>query len=489
MGKPHCFPFSDSFLRKIFLRLRKFMSLTEGDKNYMVDKCWTVVCEVIMQTEEKLFKYQEQMKKASRPERFSVYAFVFNSLYYLFYGMLGWFMLYFFGGTSLIFAVFAFTRSLWVVFAVLLLLRLVNALTAERLKQKHMKSFIDRNQNVNYSKPVLFYFLPIRRLAMCAVFSCGLFEFYWMYKNWKAIRRDTRDEEIRPLLRGWLFGFFFIWPLLSVIRLNLGRSKTKGRKFVYHAAGYGSCLLIQLLCGLLLYGTFFSHFTLVLFWCMYMVAWICGIVLLAAIQKRINFHNQKSNHKLSMPGWQKAEIGITLAGLILNLVVLTVRLPEEGKFPELELALGSTYRMTEGYVSFCRKQGYEMAQWPQVYAQYFRSELKIVDEALKPYRLTIRQAWDVFNIPSEKTVEDSIMNEFTALKPVIIEQIIKQHKASNSIYFDEKAAREFLEKEITLPVLCSETDKNAHLILNNNETYKNAFRKIVRKIKDQLPQN
>lgn len=442
-----------------------------------------------MQTEEKLFKYQEQMKKAPRPKRFSVYAFVFNSLYYLFHGMPGWFMLYFFGGTALIFSVFAFTRSLGVALAVLLLLRFVSALTAERLKQKHMESFIDRNQNVNYSKPVIFYFLPIRRLALCAVFSCGLFEFYWMYKNWKAVRRDTRDEEIQPLLRGWLLGFFFIWPLLSVIRRNLGHSKTEGRKFAYYAAGYGCSLLIQLFCGLLLYGAFFSHFAQALCWCIYMAAWIGGIVLLAAIQKRINFHNQKSNRKLSMPGWQKTEIGITLAGLILNLVVLAVRLPEEGRNPELELALGSTYRMTEGYVSFCRKQGYEMTRFPLVYTQYFRPELEIISEALKPYRLTIRQAWNVFGVRAEKTTEDSIMNEFTALKPVIIEQIIKQHKARNSIYFDEKAAREFLEKEITLPVLCSETDKNARLILDSNERYKNAFREIVGKIKNQLSQD
>ena len=224
----------------------------------MVDKCRTVVCEVIMQTEEKLFKYQEQMKKALRPKRFSVYAFVFNSLYYLLHGMPGWFMLYFFGGSALIFVVFAFTRSLGAAFAMLLLLRFISALTAERLKQKHMKSFIDRNQNVNYSKTVTFYFLPVRRLAICAVFSCGLFEFYWMYKNWKAVRRDTCDEEIRPLLRG-LFGFFFIWPLLSVIRRNLGRSKTEGRKFAYYAAGYGCSLLIQLFCGLMLYGAFFSY--------------------------------------------------------------------------------------------------------------------------------------------------------------------------------------------------------------------------------------
>ena len=454
----------------------------------MVDKCRTVVCEVIMQTEEKLFKYQEQMKKALRPKRFSVYAFVFNSLYYLLHGMPGWFMLYFFGGSALIFVVFAFTRSLGAAFAMLLLLRFISALTAERLKQKHMKSFIDRNQNVNYSKTVTFYFLPVRRLAICAVFSCGLFEFYWMYKNWKAVRRDTCDEEIRPLLRS-LFGFFFIWPLLSVIRRNLGRSKTEGRKFAYYAAGYGCSLLIQLFCGLMLYGAFFSHFAQVLFWCTYMATWICGIVLLAAIQKRINFHNQKSNRKLNMPGWQKAEIGITLAGLILNLVVLAVRIPEEGRNPELELALGSTYQMTEGYVSFCRKQGYEMTRFPQVYAQYFRPELEIIGEALKPYRLTIRQAWNVFNIRAEKTAEDRIMNEFTALKPVIIEQIIKQYKKQDSIYFDEKTAREFLEKEITLPVLCSETDKNARLILDSNERYKNAFREIVGKIKDQLPQD
>ena len=83
----------------------------------------------VMRTETRLAKYQERLKNAPRPRRFSPGAFVFNSFYYLFAGMPGWFALYFFGGLFLMTAGFVLTRSLWVVPAVMAASRIVGALT------------------------------------------------------------------------------------------------------------------------------------------------------------------------------------------------------------------------------------------------------------------------------------------------------------------------------------------------------------------------
>ena len=121
--------------------------------------------------------------------------------------------------------------------------RIVGALTADRLYYRHMRAFIERNQDVNYSKPVIFYLLPVRRLVAASVLSGGLFELYWLYKNWKAVREDAKDNEIRPAVYGWLLGPFFVWPLFKIIRINLKRSKTEGKRFVPPAVGGNVCRL------------------------------------------------------------------------------------------------------------------------------------------------------------------------------------------------------------------------------------------------------
>ncbi len=80
-----------------------------------------------MRTETRLEKYQEQLKNTPHPGRFNLYAFVFNSFYYLYAAMPGYFLLYFFGSLILMTAGYAAVRSLWVIPLVMLGTRIVNA--------------------------------------------------------------------------------------------------------------------------------------------------------------------------------------------------------------------------------------------------------------------------------------------------------------------------------------------------------------------------
>ncbi len=437
-----------------------------------------------MRTETRLVKYQEQLKKLRQPRRFSVAAFTFNSFYQLFTGMPGWFALYFFGGLLLMTAGFLLTRSLWVVPIVLLGSRIVNALTADRLRFRHISSFIERNQDVNYGKPVIFYLLPVHRLVIASILSGGLFELYWMYKNWKAVREDTKDNEIRPIIYGWLLGAFFIWPLFKIIHLNLKRSKTEGKRFLTLSRVYTFCFWLQLACAAFADISVLPMVGIFVVWGVYIAAWLGGLAALSALQKRINFHNRKNNRKLIFPPLrQPTEMIVVIVGLLLNCGLFFVRLPDRQNDENLGIALSSTYRMMEGYAGFCRKQGYEMSHFPQVYAEYFRPELEIINSKLEPYGLTMQEAWEFFRVRLINVMDDSIMSEFTALKPAIIELIIKQHKTEKIDNFDERIAREYLEKEMTFPVLCSETDNNARVIIDSNETYKKFFRETVRNIK------
>ena len=124
-----------------------------------------------------------------------------------------------------------------------------------------------------------------------------------------------------------------------------------------------------------------------------------------------------------------------------------------------------------------------MTRFPKVYNEYFRPEIEIINRRLKSYNLTMEQAWEFFRIKLNTVMDESIMREFSALKPAVIEQIIRQYKKEQIDNFDERVAREFLDKEITLPVICSETDNNAEILIDNNETYKKFFRETVSQIR------
>lgn len=281
------------------------MRLTLRDKDYNLG-LWAFANEGSHANGNQTSKISGTAEKRPSAAAFFARRIRFQLLLLSFAGMPGWFALYFFGGLFLMTAGFVLTRSLWVVPAVMAASRIVGALTADRLYYRHMRAFIERNQDVNYSKPVIFYLLPVRRLVAASVLSGGLFELYWLYKNWKAVREDAKDNEIRPAVYGWLLGPFFVWPLFKIIRINLKRSKTEGKRFVPPAVGYTACFWLQIACAaaasvfvLPAAGTFAV-------WGIYLGAWAAGLTFLSSIQKRINFHDRKSNHKLELPArWQK----------------------------------------------------------------------------------------------------------------------------------------------------------------------------------------
>ncbi|MBA7604719.1 hypothetical protein ES703_11845 [subsurface metagenome] len=79
-------------------------------------------------------------------------------------------------------------------------------------------------------EPMYFSVSPLKLIVM-SVCTCGLYEFYWHYKNWSLIK-EREKLDIRPFWRAW-FAFFFCYSLFKKIRttaqsLNLKRSIVAG---------------------------------------------------------------------------------------------------------------------------------------------------------------------------------------------------------------------------------------------------------------------
>lgn len=61
----------------------------------------------------------------------------------------------------------------------------------------------------------MFLHIPVSRLILMSILSCGLYEIYWIYKNWRYLK-ERDGTKIRPFWRGW-FGIFYCHSLLKTI--------------------------------------------------------------------------------------------------------------------------------------------------------------------------------------------------------------------------------------------------------------------------------
>jgi hypothetical protein len=65
------------------------------------------------------------------------------------------------------------------------------------------------------SARTLFLYIPVTRLVILSIASGGLYEAYWIYKNWQYIKR-RKNLKIKPFWRG-VFGVLFCFALLRRI--------------------------------------------------------------------------------------------------------------------------------------------------------------------------------------------------------------------------------------------------------------------------------
>jgi len=73
---------------------------------------------------------------------------------------------------------------------------------------------MNENQQAQSQTP-LFLRIPVSRLILLSIASFGLYEAYWIYKNWRYIK-ECDGLRIRPFWRG-VFGIFFCHSLLRRI--------------------------------------------------------------------------------------------------------------------------------------------------------------------------------------------------------------------------------------------------------------------------------
>ncbi|MDA3834154.1 MAG: hypothetical protein PF495_12235 [Spirochaetales bacterium] len=74
-------------------------------------------------------------------------------------------------------------------------------------------------QDTNDLGHVIFFYIPISRLIFMSILSCGVYEAYWIYKNWSYLKNRDHRYHIEPFWRGWM-GIFYCHSLLKTMHAD-----------------------------------------------------------------------------------------------------------------------------------------------------------------------------------------------------------------------------------------------------------------------------
>ncbi len=171
---------------------------------------------------------------------------------------------------------------------------------------KKEEDIIDKQQE---TLPSIEYFSlhPIQ-LALYSIFTLGVYDIYWFYRNWYAIK--VMRHNVHPFGRAF-FTLIFCYQLFKEI---LTSASAKG-----YQARYSAKLLALMYIVLVLIGNIWSRLTIssVLIDLALFMFTSCSFLPLIVIQDAINFQNSKIKENFSLYHTHtKWEILILIGGFV-----------------------------------------------------------------------------------------------------------------------------------------------------------------------------
>lgn len=157
----------------------------------------------------------------------------------------------------------------------------------------------------------LFLHISLTRLIVMSIVSFGVYESYWIYKNWRYIK-ERDNLEIMPFWRG-VFGLFHCHSLL--LRIHEDKAARAFQKPIFSASGLATGWVL-----LTLIAHAFAR--LPSFAAIIIPAFIPSFLCLVPVQNYVNSVTEKQNPGQNMYGWSSGHIVCLVIGFIFWALVL-----------------------------------------------------------------------------------------------------------------------------------------------------------------------
>ena len=162
-------------------------------------------------------------------------------------------------------------------------------------------------EGVEIERP-LFLYVPVGRLVLLAILSIGIYEIYWIYKNWRYLK-ERDGLNIQPFWRGF-FGVFFIHKLFRAIHDDNQTNAVRQASFSPGGLATGWVILVilsNLVSRIPEPAVAFPFFLLSLL----------SFLFFIPVQSYINAVNQTLNRSLRFNPWSAGHIVCLIIGLVL----------------------------------------------------------------------------------------------------------------------------------------------------------------------------
>jgi len=160
-----------------------------------------------------------------------------------------------------------------------------------------------------------YFAISPKRLALFSVLTLGIYEIYWFYKNWQAVK-NTEGQKISPFWRA-IFAVFFCYSLFKKV-LESAKSHAYQNSYPPGWLATAYILLLVLGNGLSRVESYEIGFNLI-----WLIIAIATFIPLLPVQRAINFNNKKVKSDFELrKGFSGGEVVLIVIGVIWFLLVL-----------------------------------------------------------------------------------------------------------------------------------------------------------------------
>lgn len=159
----------------------------------------------------------------------------------------------------------------------------------------------------------IFLYIPIVRLVAMSLLTFGIYEIYWIYKNWRFLKERDRLS-IQPFWRG-VFAVWFIRSLLKAIKEDKETNRICPARF--NAGGLAAAWIT-----LSLIGYFLGRSNETAVSVLGTVITLPAVVFLLPVQKYINEVNESVSPKPQFNAWSTGHIVCIILGVITWLLII-----------------------------------------------------------------------------------------------------------------------------------------------------------------------
>lgn len=165
------------------------------------------------------------------------------------------------------------------------------------------------------SSTIEYFAISPKRLVLFSIITFGVYEIYWFYKNWEAVKK-FEGEKIYPFWRA-IFAVFFCYSLFKKV---LESAKSNAYEDSYSPGWLATVYILLLIIGngLSRIESYDIGFNLI-----WLTVAIATFIPLLSIQRAINFNNGRvrADFKLRKE-FSGGEVVLIVVGVIWSLLVL-----------------------------------------------------------------------------------------------------------------------------------------------------------------------